>query len=379
METFTASAYRSKTSRRKTQRRVRKGDVNVHASSIAEMMDKVMQNTVGEYLKTLIEGEWKPIFEAFYTAQNGDQDSDDSDHSDDDEDAREETVDDKTAKHVIGGLKVWNEMTHQSRGLSFISYPFGYYSCASATPVAEVGEESKVGEKKKNDNAYLRFCRVTRVQIKTENPSLKFGEITTETAQRWRNLSPEEKAAFAPPPPSEPEAPESPVAVVNNEAEAISGEVSGHQNDQVTEEEEETVPQEMATQLDKYPPTQDSECNGFDYSPKSVDEDSQEDEKDNKEDVKGDVEEEEEEEDEDEKLEGQKIQVTITRDFVDKKKRLELTGSQRNMLANLQKNSKSEILQMVEEANLDVSGMGPPSKIGKSELINLFMNFSFSS
>ena len=360
METFTASAYRSKTSRRKTQRRVRKGDVNVHASSIAEMMDKVMQNTVGEYLKTLIEGEWKPIFDAYYAARNGDQDSDDSDEEDDSENG---VTDDKTAKHVIGGLKVWNEMTHQSRGLSFISYPFGYYSCASAVPVVEAGEESKVGEKKKNDNAYLRFCKVTRIQIKTENPSLKFGEITKEAAQRWGKLSAEEKAAFAPPPPSEPESPEAPVAVVNNEAEAISGEVSGHQNDQVVEEEEETVPQEMATQLDKYP-TQDSECNGFDYSPKSVDEDPQEDV---------------EEEEEDEKLEGQKIQVTITRDFLDKKKRLELTGSQRNMLANLQKSSKSEILPMVEEANLDISGMGPPSKIGKSELINLYMNFSFSS
>jgi hypothetical protein len=370
METFTASAYRSKTSRRKTQRRVRKGDVNVHASSIAEMMDKVMQNTVGEYLKTLIEGEWKPIFEAYYAGQNGDQNGDDSDddsnHSDDDSE-KGATPEDKTAKHVIGGLKVWNEMTHQSRGLSFISYPFGYYSCASAVPVAEVGEESKVGEKKKNDNAYLRFCKVTRVQIKTENPSLKFGQITTETAQRWRNLSPEEKAAFAPPPLSEPEAP---VAVINNETEAVSGEESGHQNDQVVEEEEETVPQEMATQVDKYPPTQGSECNGFDYSPKSVDEDPQEDQEDPQE---------EEEDEEDEALEGQKIQVTITRDFVDKKKRLELTGSQRNMLANLQKNSKSEILQMVKEANLDHSGMGPPSKIGKSELINLFMNFSFSS
>jgi len=363
METFTASAYRSKTSRRKTQRRVRKGDVNVHASSIAEMMDKVMQNTVGEYLKTLIEGEWKPIFDAYYAARNGDQDSDDSDEEDDSENG---VTDDKTAKHVIGGLKVWNEMTHQSRGLSFISYPFGYYSCASAVPVVEAGEESKVGEKKKNDNAYLRFCKVTRIQIKTENPSLKFGEITKEAAQRWGKLSAEEKAAFAPPPPSEPESPEAPVAVVNNEAEAISGEVSGHQNDQVVEDEEETVPQEVATQLDPTPmnPTQDSECNGFDYSPKSVDEDPQEDV---------------EEEEEDEKLEGQKIQVTITRDFLDKKKRLELTGSQRNMLANLQKSSKSEILPMVEEANLDISGMGPPSKIGKSELINLYMNFSFSS
>lgn len=51
-------------------------------------------------------------------------------------------------------------------------------------------------EKKKKKSAYQIFFGVTRLEIASENPSLKFGEISSMISQKWKLMSKEEKQEY---------------------------------------------------------------------------------------------------------------------------------------------------------------------------------------
>jgi hypothetical protein len=65
----------------------------------------------------------------------------------------------------------------------------------------------KSNGKPKKKTAYMNFSQVMRAQIKKDNPSISFGELSGELARQWKALSPEQKANYtvlATPPPASP-------------------------------------------------------------------------------------------------------------------------------------------------------------------------------
>jgi hypothetical protein len=49
---------------------------------------------------------------------------------------------------------------------------------------------------KRSPSAYTLFCKDARIQIKEENPDMKFGEITKKLGELWRNLSEKKKKKY---------------------------------------------------------------------------------------------------------------------------------------------------------------------------------------
>lgn len=50
--------------------------------------------------------------------------------------------------------------------------------------------------KKKKKSAYQNFYSITRSEISDKNPDLTFGNISTLIAEKWKNLSDDEKKEF---------------------------------------------------------------------------------------------------------------------------------------------------------------------------------------
>ena len=147
----------------KPRRRGRKAaKVDPHVS-VAEVMDRVMQATVAEFLRTLLRDE---EFLGSGVAMEG------------------EAMEEKVAE----AMKVWCDMTHKPKGMSFLSYPIGLYAAA---PSAESGSETGAPAKKKK-TAYQNFCGITRPLLETGD----FVEKTREVARLWNLLSKEEKLSY---------------------------------------------------------------------------------------------------------------------------------------------------------------------------------------
>jgi hypothetical protein len=51
-------------------------------------------------------------------------------------------------------------------------------------------------EKKKKKSAYQNFFGVTRLEIASGNPTLKFGEISSMISQKWKLMTKEEKQEY---------------------------------------------------------------------------------------------------------------------------------------------------------------------------------------
>lgn len=49
---------------------------------------------------------------------------------------------------------------------------------------------------KRGLSAYLVFSRATRDSIKREHPDLKFGDLAKVVAERWKDMSEEERAPY---------------------------------------------------------------------------------------------------------------------------------------------------------------------------------------
>jgi len=49
---------------------------------------------------------------------------------------------------------------------------------------------------KRGRSAYIFFCEDTRADVKASNPEFGFGEIAREMAERWKNLTEDEKKTF---------------------------------------------------------------------------------------------------------------------------------------------------------------------------------------
>jgi hypothetical protein len=62
----------------------------------------------------------------------------------------------------------------------------------------ETAKNPKGPKKPKKKTAYMNFSQAMRTTIKAEHPEMSFGEVSTETSKRWKALSEEDKAKYAP-------------------------------------------------------------------------------------------------------------------------------------------------------------------------------------
>ena len=62
----------------------------------------------------------------------------------------------------------------------------------------DTAKKPKVLKKPRKVTAYMNFSQAVRADIKTQHPEMTFGEISQETSRRWKALSDEEKAQYAP-------------------------------------------------------------------------------------------------------------------------------------------------------------------------------------
>ena len=53
-------------------------------------------------------------------------------------------------------------------------------------------------DKPKKKTAYMNFSQTVRVEMKTANAEVTFGEISKEVSRRWKEMSPEEKLSWTP-------------------------------------------------------------------------------------------------------------------------------------------------------------------------------------
>lgn len=51
-------------------------------------------------------------------------------------------------------------------------------------------------EKKKKKSSYQNFFAITRAEITSQNPELKFGEISKLISQKWKSMTKEEKNSY---------------------------------------------------------------------------------------------------------------------------------------------------------------------------------------
>jgi len=65
----------------------------------------------------------------------------------------------------------------------------------------DTAKKPKASSKKpRKVTAYMNFSQKARAHIKAENPEMTFGEISQETSRRWKAMTDEEKAQYAPTP-----------------------------------------------------------------------------------------------------------------------------------------------------------------------------------
>lgn len=57
-------------------------------------------------------------------------------------------------------------------------------------------KDKKDNNTKKNTSTYINFSKVIRPVIKSENPDMKFGDISKEVGVRWHKLTDEEKQSY---------------------------------------------------------------------------------------------------------------------------------------------------------------------------------------
>jgi hypothetical protein len=62
----------------------------------------------------------------------------------------------------------------------------------------DTAKKPKALKKPRKVTGYMIFSQKVRADIKAENPEMTFGEISQETSRRWKALSDEDKAKYAP-------------------------------------------------------------------------------------------------------------------------------------------------------------------------------------
>jgi hypothetical protein len=64
----------------------------------------------------------------------------------------------------------------------------------------DTAKKPKALKKPRKVTAYMIFSQTVRADMKAENPEMTFGEISQETSRRWKAMTDEEKAQYAPTP-----------------------------------------------------------------------------------------------------------------------------------------------------------------------------------
>ena len=64
----------------------------------------------------------------------------------------------------------------------------------------DTAKKPKALKKPRKVTAYMNFSQTVRADMKAENPEMTFGEISQETSRRWKAMTDEEKAQYAPTP-----------------------------------------------------------------------------------------------------------------------------------------------------------------------------------
>jgi len=304
------------------------------------MMDKVMQNTVAEFLRTLLQDKWSSFL---------DGDCEEEVESHDPQDLE---------KRVAEAMEVWCEMTHKPRGLTFLSYPFSMYA----------SDEEEKPEKKRKVSAYNHFFSQTFHNIRKENPDMRFGQINTVISTLWKKLTKEEKLTYKPSDTTTTTTPPTPTPVAAVAAVAAS-----------TEEENEM---EMnSTQIDSTLSSQ-PEGSQFQYEVSSEDEDDSEEA-----DGGGNVGEDSDQEEDEDQTQPMKRVVMIRRDFSQKENQKQLSKNEKSLWKELTKMSKKELLDRLDRNGLESRGFMAPEesrsstkmieKAEKTYLANIVMNSQF--
>lgn len=155
--------------------------------SVTELIDVAVEQTVRRFVKNLVCGTWKDVFDAYDNIPT--DDDDDEDYTEYDENDPEQRA--KIARHIEyidKAMELWGVMVRKRSGLSFLTM----------TPIMAQGSVSTgANAPKKTPSPYIQFCKEMRPKIRSESPDLAFGDIAKELGKRWKALSAEEKRRFA--------------------------------------------------------------------------------------------------------------------------------------------------------------------------------------
>lgn len=259
----------------------------IPSCSVLELLDRSVEQTVRRFVKTLVCGAWKDVFDRY---EDQDEDDDRREHdvidNDDDEDYTEMDENDpdqrakieKYLKYIDDAMRLWGRATRKRAGLSFMT-AIVTPSPSPSSP-EQTGTGGRTARAAPKPSAYLQFCKETRPLLKDESPGIDFVETAKELGRRWRALTDEEKSRYrpsasAPPaPPATPAAPESPSLLGTMPEEESSTIITGHTgrapppirfednledhlvdyNDRDSEEEDDDIPPPTSTQTDRPEP-----------------------------------------------------------------------------------------------------------------------------
>lgn len=185
--------------------RTRKSRQQQPACSVQDLLDKAVEQTVRQFVKNLVCGAWKDVFDKYEDIPiDSDDDEDYTEYDEENPEQREKIS--VYLEHIDKAMMLWNVMVHKRNGLSYLnSVP------KMPTKKKNTNDDASHPTTTTKHSPYIVFCKDERPKIKEEMPTLKFGDIAKELGRRWRALSPEDKREYmvapTPPPPPPPTPP----------------------------------------------------------------------------------------------------------------------------------------------------------------------------
>jgi len=288
--------------------------------SVTDLLDRSVEQTVRKFLKNLVCGSWKEIFDKYENIPMDDEDNEDYTEYDETNPEQREKIA-VHLEHIDKAMLLWNAMVHKRNGLSFMQTAPTMPSSSRATDAQRARGRA---------SPYIAFCKVTRPIIKSELPDLTFGDIARELGKRWKNLSPEEKKAF--------QQPTTPV------------------------EQETVVEESLAMPMDDERSDRDDERSDLGDEP--IDRD----------DERSDLEDEEETMTQMERPPAR--EVNIVKDYVQMRQK-DMNTAEKRFFSRLRKMDYHALLGELDHYNVFITESTPPTPEKEKEIINTIMNAQF--
>ena len=305
--------------------------------SVTDLIDIAVEQTVRRFLKNLVCGTWKDVFDKYEDIPS--DDNDEEDYTEYDENDPDQLV--KIARHVEyidKAMELWGVMVRKRNGLSFMTM----------TPATKQSGNDAI-RTKKPASPYIQFCKDMRPKIKSEHPDMAFGDIAKELGRRWKSLSAEEKQRYS--------SQDAPVDA------PVGAPVNAPVGAPVDDDEETQSYRHVATISTPTVPSQ-----GFMYSA----------------DLLGDYDEEDEEEEEDEPIPLTSTQTdrpepreaVIVKNFIGMPQK-NMTTEERKAIKRYKNLDYNALLNELDYNNVFVEESTPPTEKKRQEIINTLMNVTF--